>query len=249
MCCEERFKNASLHLRGHPNARISHSEPHVLAWFGIRVPLGLHWTEANKRRVDFNCATAAYRITGVENEVDKGVLDDAVFGQNRGQVRTQDFLNRDPVSNEAFECLSLLLDHAVELDGLWPKRLASARSYQLASESCGTVDCSGDLGKLLCGFRIRRFARQQVGLSVNDRENVIEVMGKTACEPADGLGLVFPQNIHFLATPLGNILRHNQSSRAAAKFQIHRSELDLEHGEIFSKVAPNSAKLRSDTRF
>jgi len=136
---EKRFKKTTLNLGGYATACVANPKPDEVARLGIRVAFRLDLIKSHERGVDLNCAARGNGIAGIKDQVDEGMLDDSGLCQNHWQFRSEYLLNANPIPNQPPERLTLVLDHAVEINCLGTKGLAACGSYELWGERCRAV--------------------------------------------------------------------------------------------------------------
>ena len=100
-------------------------------------------------------------------------------------------LDLDVLAERAAQHRQELGHHLVEVDQRAGDRLAAAERQQLAGELGRAVGGLGDLQRVLARRLVLGQARQhQVHVAADDRQQVVEVVGHAAGEPADRLHLL-----------------------------------------------------------
>ncbi len=112
----------------------------------------------------------------------------------------------DVFSDEASQQLLDVLHQSVEIDDLGLEDLATAEREQLLGQGRGPVRRAVDLIHVLApGVIGRQIGEEQVGVSADGGEDVVEVVGDAAGEPADRLHLLRLDDLLLETAPLGGV--------------------------------------------
>src|ERR1019366_3017126 len=154
------------------------------------------------------CELAAFGhgIFGIDDQVHDDLLQLAGIGAGvsglGGEPRHQFDVFADQGPQQALH----VADDGVDVDYLEFEELLAAERQQLASEGRGAVGCLLDgLDLLVHGAALFQLLQQDLGVSVNDHQKVVEVVGDAAGEAADGIHFLRLAKLLFELTPVGDI--------------------------------------------
>jgi hypothetical protein len=113
------------------------------------------------------------------------VLDRPSVCKDERQARSKGSLKLDAVAQKPFEGGDKCLEFSVETNGLKAKGLAAAYGNELTGQGSSAICGGGDLGELLRVALVLRLSEQEVGVPIDNRQNVVEMMGKSTRHLSD----------------------------------------------------------------
>ena len=121
---------------------------------------------------------------------------------SRGEPRDQFDVFADQGPQQALH----VRDDGVDVDHLQFEDLLAAEGQQLAGEGGGAVGCLLDgLDLLVHGAALFQLLQQDLGVSVDDHQQVVEVVGDAAGQAADGIHFLRLAKLLFELTAVGDV--------------------------------------------
>ena len=188
---EERLEDARLHFAAHAAASVGHGQQHVAAGLDVgRQVVGVR-VQDDVAGLDGELAAARHGVAGVDRQIDEHLVDLAGVGLDAREVRPRHDGQFDVLVEQLAEHQLRVADLRIEVEHLGHADVAAAEGEQLRGEADGAV---GSLVDLLGGAEQRvarpQARRQQLGEALDDRQQVVEVVGDAAGQPADGFHLL-----------------------------------------------------------
>ena len=120
-------------------------------------------------------------------------------------ARNHDQIN--VLANQPGQHFQVFGDHAVQVHNLGGQHLLAAEGQQLASERGGALGGVGDLLRVSAQRGIGADAfQQEFGVSRDHHQQVVEVVGDAAGEPADGFHLLGLAELLLQGAAFGDVL-------------------------------------------
>jgi hypothetical protein len=134
--------------------------------------------------------------TRVDRQIEDGRLELPGVDLQRPESRAQLHLELDLLAQDAPEKAFELRQRQGQIHGLRPERVATREGQQLAGQALAILDrlaaAAHELHELVHGQRegLAKVHLHQAEIAQHHREQVVEVMGDAAREPADGIELL-----------------------------------------------------------
>ena len=139
-------------------------------------------------------------------EVHDDLLDHAGIAFDRGNARAVLGFQGNVFAEEAMQHLGQVAQHRVQVQHLGLHDLFAAEHEQLPGQAGGAPGRTGDLVERLSQTLIARTAADQpVRVALDDREDVVEVVGHPGGQLADRLQLLRMPKLGFEVEPLGHV--------------------------------------------
>ena len=169
-------------------------------------------------------AALRHRITRIDDEIHDDLLQLRDIDPDRPHSGSMTLVNSSDSSRSLRSIVSMLLDDAVEVDDLHLEQLLAAESQKLSRQG-GGAPCGRPN---LASGPPRHSPRQATMFRVADdhREQVVEIMGHTAGEPADGSPSSVIAGAGFETLPLRDIPPDEQmavGNHAGVEAEFHRA--------------------------
>ena len=144
------------------------------------------FVDFRRKRADDQSSAFGHGVARVDRQVHDQLLHHARVGQHQRQIRRVIALQRDLFAQEAVQHFRDVANHFIQIEDLRPHHLAPAEGEQLPGQIRRP---GGGVGNLLqCLKRVGRRVRlrqQQLGVALDDRQNVVEIMRHAGGELAD----------------------------------------------------------------
>ncbi len=166
-------------------------------------------------------------IPGVDGEVHNDLFDLAGVGLDPPQVWGQGRRQRDVSADEPPEhCLEIAHD-AVQVEDLGLKHLLAAEGEELARKICPPLSSLDDLFDLAAAVGVLDVLEQHVANADDHTEDVVEIVGDAARQPADRLQ--FLQLAHFPFHPflLSHVADGPDEVDGSILRVVHRRDRDV----------------------
>ena len=182
---EERLEGPIPDLGGHPDAVVGDRQARVAPRFERGDVVG---PDGDGDGCDVDPSAADDRVAGVEEEVHEELLDLPAVRVDPDRLGGRGGGDRDAVAERPPEQVDDLADEHGEIERLRAAGLAAAEEQELTGEVRGLVRRASDrgdvVGDLAVGPQALRDERRVVR---DDAEQVVEVVGDAAREPAEAL--------------------------------------------------------------
>ena len=193
---EERIEGPVGDLLRHPVPGVGHDQQEVSTWRELGVLRGRFVVVLDVLRFDDEPATTGHRVPRVDDEVERDLLDLPAIGDDGPDLGRYAELEGDALGQRAPEHRPQLPEELVEPKLRRLNRAAPGEGEQLTGERRSALRGPLDLREVI-GARIagRQPFGQKIGVVGDDREDVVEVVGHPAGEPAETLeplGLMQP---------------------------------------------------------
>ncbi len=146
-------------------------------------------------------------VAGIDRQVHDHLLDLSGVGFDRSKISARDHDQVDVFADQAVQHFQVFRDDAVEVDNLRRQHLLAAEGEQLASECSGALSGSSDF---LGGPAQRGVGpdtlQEELGVSRDHHEQVVEVMGDAAGEATDGFHLLGLAELLLQGAAFGDVL-------------------------------------------
>ena len=145
-------------------------------------------------------------VTGVDGKVHQNLFHLARVGLHRHErgVNAGDPLN--VLTNHPGQHFLYIADRFIQVEHCRLQDLFAAEGEQLLSERGGAIGSALDLLDAVAGLVVEtRGSQQQLAMSHDDAEDVVEVVGDTARQAPDGFHLLSVSELGFQLDALGNI--------------------------------------------
>ncbi len=129
-------------------------------------------------------------IAGVHREVDDRLFKLNPIHPHRSDRRVEGELELDVLADDASEQRGDTLDRRVQVDDLGLQHLTTAERQQLPGEVSGAPPSLPDLAQKLSGRGVSDQLEGELGATVDDGQEVVEVMGDAPGQLAHGLKLL-----------------------------------------------------------
>ena len=151
-------------------------------------------------------AAFGHGIFGVDHQVHDDLLELAGVGAGVSGVGGQAGNQLDVFADEGAQQALHVADDGVDVDHLEFEELLSAESQQLAGEGGGAVGGLLDrLDLLVHGAAFFQLLEQDLGVSVDHHQQIVEVVGDATGEAADGIHFLRLAQLLFELTPVRDI--------------------------------------------
>ena len=148
-------------------------------------------------------------IARVDHQIDDHLLQLPRVGQHAPQIVGKVGAECDMLADQALEQRRDARHHRVQVDHAGDQHLLAAEGEQLAGERGGTPGGIADLCDVVLEWVIAaNFLEQHIGVAENDGEEIVEVVGDAARQPADRIQLLGLEILLFDSLALGHILGH-----------------------------------------
>ena len=172
----------------------------------VRAAHGLRRGHDLQGGLDHETAAVGHRVAGVDGQVHQHLLDLAGIGLDRARFADGADVELEILADQAPQHAIHLADDRVQIDDARLDDLAPREEQQLAGEGGGAL--AGALDLLECRpVRMvgRDLAENDVGVALDDGQQVVEVVGDAAGEAADRLHLLRLQELLFELLALGDV--------------------------------------------
>ena len=204
---EERFEHSAQHFAAHPLAGIDDAQRDVATrWERDRL---VSRFEAGFCAADSDEATFGKSVSSVDHQVDQHLFDLVRVRVDLRQIRIQIQADLDVFDDQPIQHRHQFLRDAVQTDGPRLEDLASAEGQELTSQRRGARASQLDL---VCVLRTLvvfvRCGANEPGVSIDDRQQIVEVVGDASCQLADGLHLLRLPQLLLEEELVRNVLAH-----------------------------------------
>ena len=164
-----------------------------------------------QRGGDADAAAAGHGVPGIDREIHGDLFQHAAVGMDGGNGALRDKFDLHVLADDAFQHLDRVAHGIVEIQVPELHHLLAAEHEQLADERGGAGGGAGDLRKR---FSARvgglDLVLQQARVTLDDGEDVVEIVGDAGGQLADGLHLLGLAKLAFHQGTLGDVLGQQQ---------------------------------------
>jgi hypothetical protein len=201
---------------------------------GFGVVVGVGFVQLGVAHLDGELAALGHGVAGVDRQVEQHLLDVAGVGLDRPQLRVGHGDQLDVLADDAAEHPVHVRHHGPQVEDLRLHDGLAAEGQELAGQGRGPVPGGGHLpDQLAAGVTGREAAQQQFAVAVDDGEEVVEVVGDAAGQPADRLHLLRLAELLFELVALADVHegQHGADDAPLAEDGL-RPVLDREAGAV-----------------
>ena len=216
---EERLEDARLDRLAHAGARVAHREHHVLAGHHVGGLARVFVVEHHVRRLDHEPAAGGHRVAGVDDEVHQHLLELAAVHLDGADVRLGAHVDRDVLADQPAEHLVQLGDERVDVEERRFHELLPGEAEQLPGEAARGLAGAADLVERLPDRVIGRAGppSSHPGPAEDHGQQVVEVVGDAAGQPADRLHLLGLAQLLLQLQALGDVFLDGDEVRDGAR--------------------------------
>jgi len=195
-------------------------------------------------RFEQDRAAAGHRLPRVRDQVDEDLVELARVSLDQGHVPRQPGLEVDPFAHHVAQERRDRLHDVVEVDHPQLQHLPAPDRQQLPGERRRAFGCAHDRAYALPELHVlSELGQDQRGLTVNDREQVVEVVGDSAGQSADRvqpLALAQSQLLRtqpLLASPAladVGVEAHHRDDLAAVVAERGRRDADVDRRAVLA---------------
>ena len=180
-----------LHLVVHPRARVTDRQPHVFPRLGVHGELRIGLVQHHVGRLQRHRAPAGHRITGVQRQVHDHLVHLSRIGPQRPEIVGQRRAQLDLLANDPFQHGAQFGDDHIQVQHPRFRDIPPAEAEQLL----GQAGCP--LARLPDMYRVPpqrvgriQFPLQQMRAQLDNGQQVVEIVGDAACQPAQRFHLL-----------------------------------------------------------
>ena len=203
---EERLKRPRLHLVRHPRARVAHGQQYVLArrGVGVRPPVPLPHPE--HARLDGQRPAAGHRVLRVDRQVQNHLLHLCRIGPHPGRGAGQVGDEGDVLPEEVAEEPGRPRHRLVEVENFWLGSGLAAEGQKLRRQPRGPLARGRHLVyEVAVRTRVREFVEKDLGVPVDDRQQVVEVVRDATGQKPRRLRLLRVPELLLHLFPFGQV--------------------------------------------
>ena len=205
---EKRFEQAALGLPAHAASGIADREHHVAPsedlLFVKRGVLQLHVPG-----LDRHDPAGGHRVSGVDDEIHHDLFELAAIGQHPRQIRRQRERDVNVVADQTAEHAGDVGDQLVHVERHGVQYLLAAEGEQLLGQPRGAAGGLHDLSEIGAVLVAERPVRVDHLAEADDhRQEVVEVVGDTGRQLADGVHLVRLPHLGLQRAQLRDVFDH-----------------------------------------
>ena len=235
---EERLEDSAQVLRRDAGPGVGDGEMGAVAGGGPGVLNGVGLVDQGDIDGELEFAASGHGVAGVDGEVEQRLLEHAGIGAHGDGLGHDARGERDVLTEDTAHELAHVLDEFAEVDGLLLLVLLAAEGEELAGEAGGAFGGGGDLvdGLAAVAIEVGQFA-ERGDLELDDREQVVEVVGDAAGQAADGVHLLRLAELILKLDAGRDVLLDGDEVGDAAIVALHRGD-DRLFGEELAVLAP-----------
>ena len=203
----EGFEDVRQMIGGNADAVVAHGHHNVVARrnerrFLLNVRLG----EFDRGGFDGDTATLGHGIPGIGGQVHQDLLDLDRVDADAAEPLPGDEVEFDVFANQAVQRPSDVGDDGIQVDDAKCLYLFAAEGEQLPGQLRGSAGGGEYFLKLVLDRASRNDRIQgQFGIAGDDGEQVVEIVGDSARETADGIHFLSLQQLCFQAEPIRKV--------------------------------------------
>nr|WP_081423688.1 hypothetical protein [Pelodictyon luteolum] len=184
---EKRLENPLQRIAVHAGTAVSEREGHTVHRADLIKNISRQQAGRNHFCRNRKLASTRHGMLRIDGKVHHDLLDLPDVPLNCNHALGQCFLDCDILRQGSTQEGQEPPDDGIEIQHPEIKRLTAAESKQLADQVACTDPCAVDGPDILQSFIVRaELPVQNLGISENRRQKIIEVMGHAAGKPADG---------------------------------------------------------------
>ena len=234
---KKRFEDARLSFLIHAHSGVADGEEHVGSGCDDRTQVAVVAIELGVRSLDQQAAAVGHGVARVDREIHDDLFDLAGIGANGAKIWREAEDELDIFANEAGNELDDILDDGVEIEDARLEDLHAAESEKLASQGGGAVGGAVDLFDFARGgVRRRQDIHQQLGVALDDHEEIVEVVGDAAREAAHGLHFLGLAELFFELMAFADVLRDDEMDGVSVVIELMGDEFGVDSVAIFRHV-------------
>ena len=198
-------------------------------------------------RLDRQHAAARHRVAGVDREVHHDLLDLAGVGLDPSGIRGERDLEEHVLADQAPQQPFDPGQHLVRIEDLDLQHLLAADGEELPRQRRRALAGVADAAPVVVALAVRaRLLQRQVGGAVDDRQQVVEVVGDAAGEAAQALHLLRLEELRLQLGVVGDVdVRAEQRHlRAALVEQDRRVRQHVAVGAVLVPAAVLDLEVR-----
>ena len=248
---EEGLEDVLARLERDSLADVGDGEDDVGAARERTVGEGRRFLELDIVGADRDRASVGHGVTGVHGQIGQDLTELPRIDLDRVQIRLQPGQQLDLLAEHAPEHARVLLDNRVDVHHLGLQNLLAAEGEQVLGQLGGTLAGTADLAQVVADRVLAAVERLQgdVGEAVDDRQEVVEVVGDTTGELADCLHLLGDQKLALELRALGHVAQNHDDVRGLAAFVVSDRADALEQAPVAVSVPEaKGATLRRPAR-
>ena len=190
-----------------PEAGVGHDEHDVRAGLHRRVSGGVLLVDVDVARLDRQLPAVGHGVARVDGEVHDDLLELTRIGFDASQSGLQRRHQDDVLADQSPQHVVHLRDDGVEVEDPRLEHLLPAEGEELAGEGGGALRRLEDLAPPSAAARSSRDQAPQddVAVADDDAEDVVEVVGDAAGQPADRLHLLRLAELLLQPLRLGDV--------------------------------------------
>ena len=157
------------------------------------------------RAVVSGSLTLLERVAGIDHEIQQDMFELAGIGADQGQIVRQAVADLDALRREAAEHRFDALHDVIQIEQFGLENLAAAESEQLAGQQRRPVAGLLDGGESRLGGGAGGGETAQLGIAIDDGQQIVEIVGDSAGQFADRLHLLRLPQLLLQLNALGDI--------------------------------------------
>ena len=185
---EERLEDMREHFARHADPGIFHPQTDPVPGLDTVVNRERGVVDVDVGRLDRKAPSFGHRVPGVESQVQDHLLELRGFGLHRRNVVTEPHVQLDILTEHALQHPLGIAHHVVEVEDTGSDDLAAGEGEEAMGQIAGPLRRAPDLrerGAILLGADRARL--QEFGVAEDGGQQVVEVVGDAAGQPADAL--------------------------------------------------------------
>src|ERR1019366_4004459 len=212
-CAEERLEDAGLGFLVHSDPRVAHGQHYAWTKLCSRVLPNISFIGLYVRALDGDLSAMRHCIVRIDYKIHQHLLDLDRIGMDRSQVAAEHVYQLDFVTDQPAQQRMEVIHGCVQVQRHWIQLLPATEHEKALREIFGRCPCIVNLHDHLAGwFGQVRPIFQNLAISENHTQKVVEVMGDTPGQLADRLHFLGLPNQLFV--PLGTPARRNVANIA-----------------------------------
>jgi len=240
---EERFENMGKVSGGDAGACVAHHEADVGAGGRIRMGETVRPVDHDVGGFERELSARRHRVARVHRQIDQNLFDLRRIDFHRPETRFREDVERNVFTDQAAERRFHVSDQVVEVDDLRLNHLFAGEGQklrgQIARAAGGFFDFLDVVKHGAAGFELEL---DEVHVSQDHIEHVVEVVRHAAGQPSDGLQLLGLQKLVFQFFPLrlrlfpfGDVFAgHQDADRFAGLVALEAGgDLEPDRGAVF----------------
>ena len=199
--------------------------------------------ESHIGQLDRQAAASGHGVAGIDGEIQENLLDLPGVRLHAAERRGLHDDDLDVLADQAPQHLLRVGDDRAEIEDARLQDLPPAESEELPRQGRGPFGRPDDLAHALAALRIVGERRpEQLGVTLDDRQEIVEVVGDSAREAAHRLHLLRLAELRLELKPLGDVPTRRVHEAPAADRDEPVVELD---GHLAAVLLPDR-RLRQD---